>query len=76
MTHDVQLNPSDAIELAELLTFISDWLDSPDRPRLETSLNQFIDHRAYDLYTLQTDLARFAFLLGDDGEQLFGPNQP
>lgn len=29
----------------------------------------------YDLTAVRTDLARFTFLLGDDGEQLFGTDQ-
>lgn len=55
-------------ELVEMLTFLGDW---PDRPALDASLHRFA-HAAYGINDLQADLARFAFLLGDDGGRLFG----
>jgi len=70
-----QLDATDATELLELLTFLSDWLEGRDAPLLASSLNRFVGNQAYDLTTLQADLARFAFLLGDDGERLLRPPQ-
>jgi hypothetical protein len=72
-TPDVSLDPSDANELVELLTFLSDWLNSHDSELLTASLNRYVGNEAYDITTLQADLARFAFLSG--GERLFGPKQ-
>lgn len=72
---DVRLDPTDAAELVELLTFIADWLDgrdAADTTTLTESLTRFVGHPGYDLPTLQADLARFAFLLGDDGERILG----
>jgi hypothetical protein len=72
----VQLDTTDAAELVELLTFLDDWLDGRDTELLASSLTRFVGHHAYDLPALQADLARFAFLLGDDGERTFGPQHP
>jgi hypothetical protein len=72
----VQLNASDAAELAEMLTLIGSWLTS-DPATLTGSLEKFTGGTAYTTGTLRDDLARFTFLLGhDDGEQLFGEQQP
>ncbi len=69
---DINLDPSDAAELAELLQFIRDWLTT-DHEHLNASLTRFIGHRGYHLGQLRTDLDRFTFLLGgNDGESLFG----
>lgn len=66
------LQPDDSIELAEMLSFIRAWLGH-DPESLASSLRSFIGTDGYDLAELQTDLARFNFLLGgDDGEELFG----
>ena len=73
---DVRLAATDAAELVELLTFLGDWLDGRDTEQLADSLIRFVGHHAYDLPALQADLARFAFLLGDDGERTFGPQHP
>lgn len=70
----ISLDAADAMELVQMLTFVGDWLDSSDKPVLDASLQRFA-YAAYDIADLRTDLARFAFLLGDDGERLFGPNQ-
>ncbi|WP_300014743.1 hypothetical protein [Pseudonocardia sp.] len=67
----VSLDLGDAVELVEILTFIGDWFDSTDGPALNASLQRFA-HAAYGLADLQADLARFAFLLGDEGDRLFG----
>lgn len=67
------LDTGDAIELAELLQFLNDWLAS-DRADLDASLTRFVGTRGYDLQQLRADLDRFAFLLGgNDGEALFQP---
>ena len=59
-------------QLAELLSFLGDWLVS-DGKALGASLGRFVDDRGYDMAALRSDLARFAFLLtGEDGQQLFG----
>jgi hypothetical protein len=67
----VNLDASDAAELAELLQFVHDWL-ATDAARLGESLSAFVGGRAYDIVELRADLARFTFLLGgSDGEGLF-----
>ena len=72
----VHLDLADAAELAETLTFISQWLGSTDHTQLAASFGRFIGTPGYDLAELRTDLARFTFLLGhDDGEQLFGTGE-
>ena len=69
----ISLNHSDAIELAELLTFLADWLSGTRKHTLADSLTTFVGHPAYSLDELRTDLHRFVFLLGlSDGEELFG----
>ena len=65
----ISLDIGDAVELVELLTFLDDWLDSGEKGVLDASLQRFA-HAAYALADLQADLARFAFLLGDEGERL------
>jgi len=65
------LDTIDAIELAEVLEFISNWLES-DQATLAPSLGRFVGHPAYGIDSLRGDLARFRFLLGmTDGEGLF-----
>jgi hypothetical protein len=67
------LDTVDALELAELLQFIIDWLGS-DR-QLRRSFAGLVGHPAYGIDELQHDLRRFTFLLGgDDGESLFRAN--
>lgn len=73
--HTLHLDAGDAAELAELLAFVADWLRQ-DRCRLEPSLLSFVGSADYGVETLRADLARFCFLLGDDGTQLFGQDQP
>jgi hypothetical protein len=69
----VHLDLADAAELAEMLTFISQWLGGAGHAQHAASFGRFIGTQGYDLAELRTDLARFTFLLGhDDGEQLFG----
>jgi hypothetical protein len=50
---------------------LADWLAGVDEPALSASLQRFA-HTAYGVADLQVDLARFAFLLGGDGERMFG----
>jgi hypothetical protein len=70
------LDLADAAELAEMLTFVNEWLGSTDHTQLAASFGRFMGTQGYDLAELRTDLARFTFLLGhDDGEQLFGTGE-
>ena len=74
---DVNLELADAVELAELLTFLTDWLSGSQQQTLTDSLTAFIGHPAYDTNNLAADLHRFFFLLGlNDSEQLFGEPTP
>jgi hypothetical protein len=69
----ITLDPGDAAELAETLTFLTDWLSGSQKQVLAGSLTAFVGHPAYTTGTLCADLHRFAFLLGaSDGEDLFG----
>jgi hypothetical protein len=73
---EVRLELIDAAELAEALTFISQWLAGPDQAQLAASFGRFVGNDGYDITALRSDLARFTFLLGhDDGEQLFGNDE-
>jgi hypothetical protein len=70
---NTNLDLADAIELAELLHFLRDWLDT-DHDHLNTSLQTFVGNPAYGCDQLRVDLDRFTFLLGgNDGEPLFNP---
>jgi hypothetical protein len=70
------LDLADAAELAETLTFISQWPGGTDHAQLAASFGRFMGTPGYDLTDLRTDLARFTFLLGhDDGEQQFGHDE-
>lgn len=70
----IRLDAGDAGELVEMLAFLEDWLDGPDTADHAGSLRRFTSG-GYSLADLQADLARFGFLLGDDGDRFFGPNQ-
>jgi hypothetical protein len=73
----IRLDLGDAVELAEVLTFLADWLSGSQRQALADSLAAFIGHDRYNLDELHADLHRFVFLLGlSDGEQLFGETTP
>lgn len=67
--NDITLRAEHAIELAELLEFLHDWTTT-DRQHINESLTRFTHSRSYDIDALHTDLTRFAFLLGGNGEQL------
>ena len=72
MSH-MELAAEDAIELAEMLDFVRDWLGT-DTDMLRVSFRRFVGADGYDLAELRSDLARFTFLLGgSDGEELFEP---
>jgi hypothetical protein len=74
---DINLEPSDAVELAELLTFLADWLSGSQRQTLADNLTAFVGHDRYNIDELRNDLHRFVFLLGlSDGDQLFGEPTP
>ena len=73
---DVKLDTADAAELAELLQFLSQWLDR-DPGRLGASLAEFVGHPACGLGELRGDLERVVFLPGgSDGKHLLGPQPP
>jgi hypothetical protein len=72
----ITLDPADAAELAEMLTFLSRWLSGSQQQTLADSFAAFVGHPAYGIEALRADLHRFAFLLGEtDGEELFGEQQ-
>jgi hypothetical protein len=74
---DVNLELSDAIELAEVLTFLTDWLSGGQQQTLNDSLATFVGHPGCNANNLAADLHRFVFLLGlSDDEQLFGEHSP
>ena len=69
----ITLDPADAAELAEVLTFLTQWLSGRQKHALADSFAAFVGHPAYNTDALCADLHRFAFLLGaSDGEELFG----
>jgi len=73
----ITLDLSDAAELAEMLTFLADWLSGSQKQILAGSLAAFAGHPACNIDSLRTDLHRFAFLLGEtDGEELLGETTP
>jgi hypothetical protein len=74
---DINLELGEAVELAELLAFLADWLSGSQRPTLANSLTAFVGHPACDVDNLAADIHRFVFLLGlSDGDQLFGEPTP
>jgi hypothetical protein len=71
---NVGLDAADAMELAQLLELLRDWL-ATDHGHLSDSLERFIGSPAYGVEILRADLANFAFLLGgNDGEHLIDPD--
>jgi hypothetical protein len=61
---DVTIELSDAVELAELLTFLADWFTSNQRQTLADILSAHVGHDALGSDELAADLHRFVFLLG------------
>lgn len=60
------LRDEDAVELGEMLEFLHDWIVTC--PEARSSFRRF----CLGLFTVEeirADLARFAFLLGGDGER-------
>jgi hypothetical protein len=53
---EVRLDATDAAELAEMLQFLTGWLDR-DPARLAASLAKFAGHPAYGISQLRDDLA-------------------
>jgi hypothetical protein len=73
----ITLDLSDAAELAETLTFLTEWLSGSHKQALAGSFAAFIGHPAYNTESLCADLHRFVFLLGhSDGGELFGQPTP
>ena len=73
----ITLDLSDATELAEMLTFLAQWLSGSQKQVRADSFAVFVGDPAYNTGTLRADLHRFAFLLGaSDGEELFGEPTP
>ena len=71
------LDLSDAAELAETLTLLTQWLSGSQEHALADSFAAFIGHPAYNTTALCADLHRFVFLPGaSDGEGLFGEPTP
>ena len=73
----IRLDLGDAAELAETLTFLTNWLSGNQKQALAQSFAAYVGHPAYNTDTLCADLRRFVFLLGaSDGEELFGEPTP
>ena len=73
----ITLDLSDAAELAETLTLLTQWLSGSQEHALAESFAAFVGHPAYNTGTLCADLHRFVFLLGaSDGEGLFDEPTP
>jgi hypothetical protein len=73
----IRLDLGDATELAEMLTFLTNWLSGSQKQALAQSFAAFVGHPAYNTGTLCADLRRFVFLLGaSDGEELFAEPTP
>jgi len=73
----ITLDTGGAAELAQMLTFLADWLSGSQKQILDESFAAFVGHPAHDTDALRADLHRFAFLLGaSDGEELFGEPAP
>lgn len=62
------LRDDEVVELAEMLEFLHDWVDSAPHA-LGESLARFTGG-GYTLDELRADLGRFVFLLGGDGGRL------
>lgn len=68
------LKIGDAVELGEMLEFLSDWLGS-GRDTLGASLARFVGSPDYSPDALRSDFARFQFLLSmTDGQGVVTPD--
>jgi hypothetical protein len=73
----LRLDLGDAAELAEMLTFLADWLSGSHKQALGERFAAFAGHPAYNTDALCADLRQFVFLLGaSDGEEPFGEPTP
>lgn len=73
MNHTTSLRDEDAVELAEMLEFLHDWIATC--PEARASFRKFC-LGMFTVEELRAELARFAFLLGGDGERyLHGANR-
>jgi len=73
----ITLDPADAAEVAETLTFLTQRLSGSQKQALAESFAASVGHPAYNTVTLCTHLCRFIFLLGaSDREELFGKPAP
>ncbi len=65
----IRLATEDAVELAELLQFVKDWITADDQAK--ASFAGVVGTLGYDATDLGSDIDRFTILLGgDDGEHL------
>ena len=58
----IALDQLDALELAELCSFVAHWLTGAD-PSVGASLERFVGSPGYSIFELRDDLARFAEVL-------------
>ena len=73
----ITLDPVDAAEHAEVLTFLTQWLSGRQKHALAESFAAFVGHPAYNTDTLCADPHRLVFLLGaSNGEGLSGQPAP
>ena len=72
----VCLGAEDAVELAELLEFMADWIEHNSH-RADRALIPLVSwFSGYDAAGLRADLARFAFALGGSNPALvYGPDE-
>jgi len=69
------LDLADAAELVGMLELISGWI-AAHHQTLDPALAAYIGSDSYDLDDLRNDIERFIFLLGGDGDVLFGLTDP
>lgn len=69
MNGATSLRDEDAVELGELLEFVHDWIATC--PDARASFRKFC-LGMFSVEEMRADLARFAFLLGSDGERYLG----
>ncbi|MBF6303001.1 hypothetical protein IU459_36670 [Nocardia amamiensis] len=64
---EIRVGLEDAIELAEMLTFIDDWLAGAG-PAVGRSFSGFVGSDGYSIEALRADLDRFVGVLGVGGD--------